>query len=618
MAASNLGKDPRTGDDVFLSIKERLKGLYCLGTTGTGKTTFLVNLALQDIRTGRGLCCIDPHGDAIKDILSRLPPDREKDVILLNPQITATPFGLNLFSCPDSSSDEQVALTVDRVMHVFDRVWNVGTETPRLAYFLRNITITLIENNLTMAEIPLLLQDSNLRAGIVRNVKNSKVRLFWQTYNNLKTFEQEVRNESTLNKVDAFLTQALIENILGQSKDTIDWRFVMDEGKIVLVELSPRIEGVATLLGSVIVGKILDAAYSRTDIPSHERKLFALYVDEFQRYATDDMATLLAEARKFGIATTIAHQVRKGQLSEKLEGATLNASNFVIFKIASIDADIASVFDTTPAIEVTGSEETRVPRKSVVTHLMISGHESPKVMKFTREYIIPLNYATKERVIHSEYEDTIFPSSPVPGALHFVPEEVAEGMVYLNEYLYLCMTHGPQIERDKLRKKVERLFSQYLGFVLYLNVEGEPGDRRLSRWLNDPQRPKQKANYEAFHKALIETATELEASAIMEGSGQYKDIKRQVQTYADRQHGIANTLTHLARFIAWAKLGNNKYELQMRPLPPRNKVKLSDLFSSIRRRNVADGYLRPVSEVRAEIRARHDDNDPPLTSKQRV
>jgi hypothetical protein len=591
VARLNLGKDVRTKQEVSISQGDRLRGLYCLGATGTGKTTFLVNLILQDIKAGRGLCFLDPHGDAIKDVLTRLPSSRENDVILLNPRNTAMPFGLNLFFCPDSSSDEQVALTSGLVMHIFERVWGVGNETPRLAQFLRNITITCIENDVTMAEIPLLLQDSSFRSQVVRNVQNEQVRLFWQAYNNLKPTEQLDRADSTLNKVDAFLTQPMIANIVSQTHTTIDFRAIMDEGKILLVELDPRLEDISTLLGTAIIGKILEAAYSRKDSPQTERRLFSLVVDECQRYETEDFVTLLAEARKFGIATTIAHQIR-GQLSERMKSATLNASNFIIFKIASEDTEIAGIFDTTPEIEVVGREEVLVPRKSVVTHLMISGHESSKVMAFTRKYIIPLNLATKEKPIEFEYIDGFlmaYPMSPIGGANNFIPEDIEKGLVYLNEYLYVCMTHGSYTEREELIEKVERLFRKYLGYEL-----------------------------EKFHNHLTSVAFELELNPIKEGSGKYVDVKRRVQTHSDRQNGIVNALTHLERFTAWVKLGNNEQVISTLPLPPRGNVRLSEMINTINHRNVEYGYLRPVSEVKAEIRGRHDGLVPRLTSKQRV
>ncbi len=899
---TTLGRDLRTGEAVGIPQDDRTQGLYVFGVNGTGKTTLLVNLIIQDIKAGCGLSFFDSHGDAIKDILTRIPPDREKDIILLNPLHTAMPFGLNPFSCDDRSSDEKVALTSGLVMHVFEKIFGVGPETPRLADVLRNVTITLIENNLTMAEIPMLLLDTSFRSRVVRNVSNENVKLWWQVYNNLRPTEQIEWVSSTLNKVNAFITNPLIARIISQTKSTIDMTRVMDENKILLVELDPRLEDISTLIGTTIIAKILEAAYSRRDTPSQDRELFALYLDEAHRYETEDLTTLLAEARKYGIATTLAHQFR-GQISERMKGATLNVSNYIIFRIASEDVEVAGIFDTTPQVEVVSREEILVPRKSVLTHLLISGHQSSIVMEFTEKYIVPLNLATKEEVVEHEYSDgwgdhrmEIYPSSPVDIFYRFDPKDIEKGLVYLNEFLYLSMTHnhteakkafyqaglkfghylgcyryfaGParQTLKEDAQKKIAKLNQeisekravlesneaflglfvtssvssgsgrQYLPFewqkeqtidrkrqgVLeflgeslmyghganyakkhpinttalvgasveevrarlktiaevnaqlcaldtpeklrairryYVGVylaqleqkrsemmgrfcrmigwrgsacpiqyeDGKPGlhvnncyelckhlkIERRNLWLNivpsderrnaenlcldiarldeaiydlkkDPLQARlmrgrpfepasleaiagfckflstldtpekviechkqayiefeinpllekikvisgqlenslhdldgEKPRIEAFYNAAMSAALELEANPIMEGSGGYRDITRQVQTHADRQAGIGNALTQLARFRAWAKLGNRECVFQTDPLPPRNNVVLSEVIADIRRRNIEQGYTRPVSEVKEELRARQNGHMPQLTSKQRI
>ena len=867
-----LGRDLRTGEAVGIPQDNRTQGLYVLGGIGTGKTTLSVNLILQDIKAGLGLCFLDPHGDAIKDILTRIPPDREDDIILLNPLHTAMPFGLNPFSCDDRDSDEHVALTSGLVMHVFEKIFGVGPETPRLADVLRNVTITLIENNLTMAEIPMLLLDTSFRSRVVRNVSNENVKLWWQVYNNLRPTEQIELVSSTLNKVNAFLTNPLIARIISQTKSTIDMRRVMDENKILLVELDPRLEDISTLIGTTIIAKILEAAYSRRDTPSQDRELFALYLDEAHRYETEDLTTLLAEARKYGIATTLAHQFR-GQISERMKGATLNVSNYIIFRIASEDVEIAGIFDTTPQVEVVSREEILVPRKSVLTHLLISGHQSSRVMEFTKKYIVPLNLATKEEVVEHEYSDgwgdhriEIYPMSPIDVSYRYDPKGIEKGLTFLNEFLYLSMTHN-HTEAKKAFYQAAEMFCQYLGCCRYLksgstrqmlkdnaqkkiaklNLElsetsrvlesdeafleyfaqgvrgteynwdredrdleryrnsmyqllrsfllianpDDANDRRFKliaqpplppysweaqvrkdqnwpgldaqynrllapygsvdyllalrraqmeklltkltldaknykaelerterrrdrpftstgKWINlnvecldlsrligyyeqhiatykkclaqyptaesvksaeeiasvcahfaaldtpgkvierkkesyikgevylrlekikavseqlekslrglDEQIGPEKPRIEAFYNAAMSAALELEANPIMEGSGAYRDITRQIQTHADRQNGIGNALTQLARFRAWAKLGNRECIFQTDPLPPRNDVVLSELIADIRRRSIEQGYLRPVSEVKEELRARQNGHTPQLTSKQR-
>jgi len=717
---TNLGKDLQTNEKIGIPQEDRKRVIYILGTNGTGKTTLLDNIMLQDIEAGHGLCFLDPHGDAIKDILIRIPSNRENDVILLNPLHTSMPFGLNPFACPDPSSDEQVALTSGFVMHVFERVWGVGPETPRLAQVLRNVTISLIENDLTMAEIPRLLQDSTFRSGVVRNVKNDQVRLFWQAYGNLKPSEQLERVDSTLNKIDAFLTQPLISRIFGQKRDTIDWRSAMDEGKIVLVELSPRLGDIATLIGSVIIGKILDAAYSRVDIPAKDRRLFSLVVDECQRYATEDFVTLLSEGRKFSIAPVIAHQFRD-QFSEKMKGASFNAYSSVIFQIAAEDKDeVAALFNTTPSAPDPIREEMLIPRQNVNAHLLNYGHESSKVTDFIMRYLAPLELASKQHPQPSDvFEDKlIFPYVDFPEGTRYRydPVHIQKGLLSLNNVLYDAMRYpkitpeqqgwfrdacwqmayflgfphyfdGEVIKsfrrmdktfespiahnawalifalrvenkmekwpRDVIpyRLSTDRLFlrlrMQKSGDVLFhhlqenhdhflfwyfpyynMPLKGEAGVGEIAHVgvydhtevypLAQKLRDEEKKRYDNFVDSVAGVITALTDVPIYKGSGRWIQKEGIRQTHQDKQNENGNALTHLERYTAWVKIGNSEYAISTDPLPPENGVVLSDVVQATRHRNIAQGYLRPVSEVKDELRARQNGLAPQLTSKQRL
>jgi hypothetical protein len=712
MAKLILGKDLHTKEEVSISQKERLRGLYGLGSTGTGKTTFLNNLVLQDMQAGHGLCYLSPVKDAIDDILTRIPPEREKDVILFDPLVTDVVAGLNLFACPDSSSDAQVALTSGLVMHTFEKAFGVGPETPRLTDVLRNVTITLIENNLTMAEIPLILQDSSFRSRVVKNVSNEQVNLWWQIYNNLRPSEQLELVASTLNKVNAFLTNPLIGRIISQTKSTIDFRLVMDENKILLVQLDPRLEDIAVLLGATIIGKILEAAYSREDTPSQERKLFALFVDEFQRYATDDMATLLAEARKFGIASTIAHQFR-GQLSEKVKGATFNAATTVVFKIGADDKEeVAALFNTTPSPPEVEREEVLIPRRNVLTQLLNYGHKSQAVTDFTSRYLAQIELGSKQhretRTIHTPL--TVIKAYAYPPVdydqcrYRYDPFQLQKGLLSLNELLYHSMVCSDPLlplseQATKWYFEACGSFKYFLGFPHYFDGEvlkkaelmqppsawpegipyynstarifgrlarqetNTPDDgiypkdnpslflfyhfgvhlqptivklppilkmgeykERGSSWHYDctPLYPvasdirnSEESRYQAFWKALSGVMDALHESPISKGGGHWVQRQGTRQTHADKQNEIGNALTHLDRFTAWVKLNNKERVMKTLPLPPRNNVKLTDLICAIRQKNVSEGYLRPVSQVKAEIRKRQEMFTPALTSKQR-
>ena len=370
------------GSGVQLSRSERLKGMYVIGASGTGKSTLLENLIMQDIRQGLGVCLIDPHGDLTRKILSRIPMRRERDIILLNLEDYMYPFGLNLFDCADPGNVLEVEYTKSFVLHIFHKLLGAGVETTRLNQVLRHVTYTLIANpGMTFLEIPLLLEDKTVRGNLTANVTNPQVRLFWERYENLPARERYTLIESTLNRVDAFATSPLLQPIVGQAKTTIDFRMVMDDGKILLVQLPPRLEESANLIGAVIIGKLLDAAYARKDVPEENRRQFHIYADEFQRFAIEDFATFFYEARKFKIGLAVAHQSRE-QLDDANRAATLQAGTMIAFRVTPVDApELAGKFDITPApasvelIEKESVEILRDPRVKILRPASVRIHQ---------------------------------------------------------------------------------------------------------------------------------------------------------------------------------------------------------------------------------------------------
>jgi Type IV secretion-system coupling protein DNA-binding domain len=405
-----LGKDVETGAIVSIAQHERRRGLYVIGKTGTAKTTLLINLILQDIAAGLGVCFLDPHGDAISDILMRLSENRENDVIFIDLLDTGYPVGLNPYECRNPQDVELVAQITAFVMQIFEKLWDVSRSTPRIAQYLRNCTLTLIENpGMTMAEIPLLLTDDAYRQHLLRNVTNLQVQQFWRQYTAFRPQEQLDRAESTLNKVDEFLSQTILRNVFGQAHTTLDFRQVMDEGKILLVKLPGRYEDITSLIGSIIIGQLLNAALSRADMPEHKRRQFNLYVDEFQRFSTPDMATLLVEARKYAICSCIAHQFR-GQLDQANQGATLNAASMVVFRVSGEDAEeLAREFDCTPpSPDIIGFRPILTPKQNVVEHLVRNGHTNEVVNAFVQTYLAPAENKRAQNRTFSLYSKGFF------------------------------------------------------------------------------------------------------------------------------------------------------------------------------------------------------------------
>lgn len=347
---SILGYDIQTNEPVMIPQASRREGLYLIGIPGTGKTGLIENLIIQDIKQGMGVGLLDPHGDLINAVLERVPDRRVKDVIYLDITDYRSPFGLNLFACSDLTNPIEVQKTVDQVMHIFERLFEITRTTPLIIQYLRNCTHTLIANpGYTMADIPLLLRNKACRHKLIARVRDRNVLGFWQEYEELKPNDQRIEREPILRRLEELL-QPLTFNIVGQSTTTVDIRQVMNEGKILLVKLSAQLDSITSLIGSILIALFLNAAYSRTDLPANKRRQFNLYADEFQRFATEDFSTILVEARKYGLATTVAHQTRfQPGMTDGIRATSLGAKNLVVFKVNSKDADeLAGEFDITP------------------------------------------------------------------------------------------------------------------------------------------------------------------------------------------------------------------------------------------------------------------------------
>src|SRR6266699_105306 len=390
MTYSVLGIDTQTGQRVELPKTSRLQGLYIIGIQGTGKSGLIENLIIDDTKQGTGVAVLDPHGDLINAVLARM-DRRENDVILLDITDYRYPFGINLFDCSDLTNPIEVQKTVDQVMHVFEKIYGVSRDTPLILDYLRNCTYTLIANpGYTMAEIPLLLLNEKCRRKLIANVDDIDVRHFWQQYEQMKPSEQNEQAAYIRRRVSEFLLP-LSRPIVGQSTSTIDLQTIMNEGKILFVKLSTQLPSVTSLIGSMLIALILNAASAR---PVNKRRQFNLYADEFQRFATEDFATLLEEARKFGIGTTIAHQ-NGSQLETDLKERARSVANLAVFKVNSIDADeLAGEFDITPQ---EAWEEEIEPIRFERVEEQIADEIEEDIMVISRD---PLYHLTSSRMEH--------------------------------------------------------------------------------------------------------------------------------------------------------------------------------------------------------------------------
>ncbi|MDD4351992.1 MAG: type IV secretion system DNA-binding domain-containing protein [Candidatus Gracilibacteria bacterium] len=336
---------------IYLGEKDRNRHLYIIGKSGTGKSNFIQNLVLQDIQNGKGLCLVDPHGDLVENVLTKIPKDRAKDIIIFNPDDTERPCGMNLLEAKTPSAKEFAA---NETLSIFLKIFGDEIFGPRIQHYFRNAALTLMEDEdetATLIDIPRIFTDEKFRKVKIAKVRNPVVRAFWeQEFASTGTREKEEMIPFFSSKFGPFITSSAIRNIIGQGQSSFNFRKVMDEGKILLVNLSKGKIGEINmqLLGLIIVSKLQIAAMSRADMTEEERRDFYLYVDEFQNFATDSFASILSEARKYKLNLTIAHQFIS-QLKDEIRDAVFgNIGSMVAFKVGSDDAErLAKEFSPT-------------------------------------------------------------------------------------------------------------------------------------------------------------------------------------------------------------------------------------------------------------------------------
>lgn len=318
--------------------KNRRGHMYIIGKTGTGKSTLIENMVISDIKDGHGVALIDPHGDLAENVLAFVPEHRIKDVIYFNPQDIEHPIAFNPL---EKVSVEHRHLIASGLISVFKKVWSEFWG-PRLEHILRNTLLTLLDcPNTTLLDIPKLLTIKEMRRRALQYITNPSVRDFWT--HEFEKYSLRFQTETIapiLNKVGMFLTSPLLRNIVGQKESSFDIRKIMDEGKILIVNLSKGKIGEdnCALLGAMMVSKIQLAAMSRADIPESERRSFYLYVDEVHNFATLSFADILSEARKYALHLVLAHQYIE-QLDERIRAAVFgNVGTLISFRVGATDA----------------------------------------------------------------------------------------------------------------------------------------------------------------------------------------------------------------------------------------------------------------------------------------
>ena len=369
---TTLAKTNFHGQGRLFGIKrdDRRRHIHIIGKTGMGKTSLLLNMAVSDIRNGSGLAFVDPHGDVADALLDYIPEDRIKDVVYFNPQDLEYPIAFNVLG---DVPENQRHIVSDGLVGVFKKIW-ADSWGPRLEYILRNAILTLLENeSSTLLDIMRILVDKNFRANIVYKMQDPVLKQFWLNEYDGYTDKLLVEAISPIqNKVGQFTSSPLIRNIIGQPKSSINLREIMDNRKILIMNLSKGAvgEGGAQLLGAMMITKMQLAAMSRVDIPENERQDFYAYIDEFQNFSTDSFAEILSEARKYRLSLILAHQYVE-QLSEVVRGAVFgNVGTTIVFRIGAADAEFMER-EFTPVLTI--EDLVNLPKWKIYLKLMIDG-----------------------------------------------------------------------------------------------------------------------------------------------------------------------------------------------------------------------------------------------------
>lgn len=331
--------------DIHLKKDDRRRHMYVIGQTGTGKSSALSSMALQDIKNGEGMGMLDPHGDLIDDILSKMPKDRIEDVVLFDPTNLDRSIGLNMLEY-DTRFPEQKTFIVNEMINILDKLYDLRqTGGPMFEQYARNALMLLMDDPnevYTLMEVPKVLADADFRKRLLLKCKNFLVKEFWEKQAEQAGGEGALKNmvPYIASKFDNFISNDYMRPIIGQTKSTFNFREIIDGKKVFLVNLSKGRLGElnSSLLGLIITSKMSLAAFSRVDIPEDQRNDFYLYMDEFQNFATSTISTILSEARKYRLSLVISHQFI-AQLPEEIRDAVFgNVGTIASFRVGAEDA----------------------------------------------------------------------------------------------------------------------------------------------------------------------------------------------------------------------------------------------------------------------------------------
>jgi hypothetical protein len=373
--------------EIYVTDVDRMRHFYIIGQTGTGKSNFLKNLIIQDIQSGAGVCMIDPHGTDIEDVLGAVPPEREKDVIYFDPSKLDRVIGLNMLEY-SPTQPEQKTFVVNELLSIFQKLYGANPESmgPMFEQYFRNATLLVMEDpesGNTLMDIGRVMADAQFRRRKLEKAKNPVVVQFWREIAGKAGGEASLENivPYIVSKIDPLTANDYIRPIIGQQKSAFNFRHIMDERKILLVNLSKGRLGEinANLIGMIFVGKILMAALSRVDDPTMSFPPFFLHIDEFQNVSTPAIASILSEARKYKLGLTVAHQFI-AQLDPVIKDAVFgNVGSLAAFRVGPEDGQF---LEQQFAPTFTASDLMNVPNYNAVMRILANGTPTPPFSVF--------------------------------------------------------------------------------------------------------------------------------------------------------------------------------------------------------------------------------------------
>jgi hypothetical protein len=392
-----LGKDATTGQPITIGDVERYGGFYVRGKPQYGKSHLLIYMALQDIKHGHGLLFIDPHIDAIREILDRMTPDRAKDVILLDPAVKEHSFSINPLYCSQPDDLDEQLLAFAQARDVFAKAFDTGDQQLGvwLRKYLLNSLYPLIENpGYTLYDLWEFLKEKDFRDALLANVKSHReiVKFWHEEFDRMPRRDREREIQAVLTRIDILRANHVINYMISQAKPTVDFVEVMQQSKIVLLRIPPKLdEESRSFIGTLVLSQFLKAIALRAEVVQALRTPFAIYVDEMQTFATPDFAKLFAQTGKFKIMPHGAHQVREGQLrpDDPTRGATSVAPNIALFAQANDDStEYARLLSNDPPTEIRLERQLAISKEPFQD--LLRGHNHPEIHRFVQQYLHPL------------------------------------------------------------------------------------------------------------------------------------------------------------------------------------------------------------------------------------